>query len=67
MSDVLMPTQVPFIIPKRTPHTMILTTTPTIEGYKIKNYLGIVTSESIIGDTKKNTRRDTVGAKSGGR
>ncbi|MGN0090997.1 MAG: heavy metal-binding domain-containing protein [Alloprevotella sp.] len=28
---------------------MILTTTPTIEGHKIQKYLGIVTSESIIG------------------
>lgn len=28
---------------------MILTTTPTIEGYPVKQYLGIVTSETIIG------------------
>ena len=28
---------------------MILTTTPTIEGYPIKQYLGIATSETIIG------------------
>ena len=28
---------------------MILTTTPTIEGYPIKQYLGIVTGETIIG------------------
>ncbi len=28
---------------------MILTTTPTIEGHPIRNYLGIVTSETIIG------------------
>ena len=28
---------------------MILTTTPTIEGQPIKQYLGIVTSETIIG------------------
>ena len=28
---------------------MILTTTPTIEGKPIKEYLGIVTGETIIG------------------
>ena len=28
---------------------MILTTTPSIEGYPIKNYLGAVTGETIIG------------------
>ena len=28
---------------------MILTTTPSIEGYPIKNYLGVVTGETIIG------------------
>ena len=28
---------------------MILTTTPTIEGYTVKQYLGIVASETIIG------------------
>ena len=28
---------------------MILTTTPTLEGQPIKQYLGIVTSETIIG------------------
>lgn len=28
---------------------MILTTTPTIEGYPVKHYLGVVTSETIIG------------------
>ena len=28
---------------------MILTTTPTIEGHPIKQYLGIVTGETIIG------------------
>ncbi|MCG2652272.1 heavy metal-binding domain-containing protein [Alloprevotella tannerae] len=28
---------------------MILTTTPTIEGYPVKQYLGIVASETIIG------------------
>nr|WP_314560776.1 YbjQ family protein [uncultured Capnocytophaga sp.] len=28
---------------------MILTTTPTLEGYPIKQYLGIVTGETIIG------------------
>lgn len=29
--------------------TMIVTTTPTIEGHPIRNYLGVVSSESIIG------------------
>lgn len=28
---------------------MILTTTPTIEGRKVRNYLGLVTGEAIIG------------------
>ncbi len=28
---------------------MILTTTPTIEGYPVKQYLGVVASETIIG------------------
>ena len=28
---------------------MILTTTPTLEGQPIKQYLGIVTGETIIG------------------
>jgi len=29
--------------------TMILTTTPTIEGHTIKNYYGVVSGETIIG------------------
>ncbi len=28
---------------------MILTTTPTIEGYPVRQYLGVVASETIIG------------------
>ena len=28
---------------------MLLTTTPTVEGHPIKNYLGVVTGETIIG------------------
>lgn len=28
---------------------MLLTTTPTVEGYPIRQYLGVVTSETIIG------------------
>lgn len=28
---------------------MIMTTTPTLEGHTIKNYLGVVTGETIIG------------------
>lgn len=28
---------------------MLLTTTPTVEGYPVKQYLGIVSSETIIG------------------
>ena len=28
---------------------MILTTTPTIEGYPVKQYLGVVAAETIIG------------------
>ena len=29
---------------------MILTTTPTIEGQRIQEYLGVVTGEAILGD-----------------
>ena len=36
---------------------MILTTTPTIEGYPVKQYLGVVASETIIG---ANVFRDTM-------
>ena len=32
---------------------MLLTTTPTIEGHTIQQYLGIVTSETIIGANVK--------------
>lgn len=28
---------------------MLLTTTPTVEGHTIKNYIGVVTGETIIG------------------
>lgn len=28
---------------------MLLTTTPTVEGYPVKQYLGVVSSETIIG------------------
>ena len=28
---------------------MILTTTPTVEGHPVRHYLGVVTSETIIG------------------
>jgi uncharacterized protein YbjQ (UPF0145 family) len=30
-------------------NAMILTTTPTVEGHSVQNYLGIVTGEAIIG------------------
>ena len=36
---------------------MILTTTPTIEGYPVKQYLGVVASETIIG---ANVFRDII-------
>ena len=48
---------------------MLLTTTPTIEGRPIREYLGIVTSESIIGaNIVKDIfagLRDIVGGRSG--
>jgi uncharacterized protein YbjQ (UPF0145 family) len=48
---------------------MILTTTPTIEGRKIKSYLGIVTGEAILGANLFKdlfaTVRDVVGGRSG--
>jgi uncharacterized protein YbjQ (UPF0145 family) len=47
---------------------MILTTTPTIEGKPIKDYLGIVTGETIIGANIwkdfKAAIRDVVGGRS---
>jgi len=47
---------------------MILTTTPTIEGKPIKQYLGIVTGETIIGANIwkdfKAAIRDVVGGRS---
>ena len=48
---------------------MILTTTPTIEGKQIKDYLGVVTGEAILGtnffkDFFANIR-DVVGGRSG--
>lgn len=30
---------------------MIITTTPTLEGHRVRDYLGIVTGEAIIGAT----------------
>jgi uncharacterized protein YbjQ (UPF0145 family) len=48
---------------------MLITTTPTIEGKPIREYLGIVTSESIIGaNIVKDIfagLRDIVGGRSG--
>lgn len=48
---------------------MLLTTTPTIEGRPIRDYLGIVTSESIIGANIVKDLfagiRDIVGGRSG--
>ena len=41
---------------------MLLTTTPTIEGHTIQQYLGIVTSETIIG---ANVVRDFFGGRAG--
>jgi len=48
---------------------MILTTTPTVEGQRIKDYLGVVTGEAILGanffrDFFANIR-DVVGGRSG--
>ena len=48
---------------------LILTTTPTLEGKKITNYLGIVTGEAIIGANLFRDIfagiRDIVGGRSG--
>ncbi|MDQ3845855.1 MAG: heavy metal-binding domain-containing protein [Bacteroidota bacterium] len=48
---------------------MLLTTTPTVEGRPIREYLGIVTSESIIGANIVKDLfagiRDIVGGRSG--
>ena len=48
---------------------MILTTTPTVEGHRIKEYLGVVAGEAILGtnffrDFFANIR-DIVGGRSG--
>jgi uncharacterized protein YbjQ (UPF0145 family) len=51
------------------PNNMLLTTTPTIEGQPIQQYLGIVTSEAIIGANIIKDLfagiRDIVGGRSG--
>lgn len=48
---------------------MILTTTPSIEGKKIVNYLGIVTSEAVVGANIVRdlfaSIRDIVGGRTG--
>ena len=48
---------------------MIVTTTPTIDGKKINNYLGIVTGEAIMGANMFKDMfagiRDIVGGRSG--
>lgn len=48
---------------------MILTTTSTIEGYPVKNYLGVVTGETIIGANIFKDMfasiRDIIGGRSG--
>ena len=36
-------------IPNRLEHGVLTTTTPSIEGYEIVEYLGIVTGEAILG------------------
>lgn len=50
-------------------YTMLLTTTPTIEGKPIRQYLGIVTAETIIGANIFKDLfagiRDIVGGRSG--
>ena len=47
---------------------MLLTTTPTIQGQEIKEYLGIVTGETIIGANFMKDflagRRDIIGGRS---
>ncbi len=49
--------------------TMIITTTPAVEGYAIKQYLGIVTGEAILGANMFKDLfagvRDIVGGRSG--
>ena len=48
---------------------MIMTTTPSLEGYPIKNYIGVVTGETIIGANIVKDFfagiRDIVGGRSG--
>lgn len=48
---------------------MIVTTTPTIEGSQIRNYLGVVTGEAILGANIMKDLfagfRDIVGGRSG--
>lgn len=48
---------------------MIITTTPTIEGSQIRNYLGVVTGEAILGANIMKDLfagfRDIVGGRSG--
>ena len=48
---------------------MVVTTTPTIDGKKISNYLGIVTGEAIMGANMFKDMfagiRDIVGGRSG--
>ena len=56
-------------LPYIKPNNMLLTTTPTIEGSPIQNYMGIVTAEAIIGANIIKDLfagiRDIVGGRSG--
>jgi uncharacterized protein YbjQ (UPF0145 family) len=49
---------------------MLITTTPNIEGKRIKEYLGIVTGEAVVGANLFRDLfagiRDIVGGRSGG-
>ena len=58
-----------FFLPSPKQSNMLLTTTPTIEGSPIQNYVGIVTAEVIIGANIIKDLfagiRDIVGGRSG--
>jgi uncharacterized protein YbjQ (UPF0145 family) len=50
--------------------TMLITTTPSVEGRRIKQYLGVVTGEAVMGANVLRDLfagiRDIVGGRSGG-
>ena len=45
---------------------MVISTTPTLEGFPVKQYLGVVTGETIVGaNFFKDFIRDVVGGRAG--